>query len=70
MLCIDFVVIKKEGGMIMRIDWKDVGKRAGKTFVQAFGAAVVVYPLFANYRILLQRYALVAETKSNIYRKI
>ena len=27
----------------MRIDWKDVGKRAGKTFVQAFGAAVVVH---------------------------
>lgn len=27
----------------MRIDWKDVGKRAGKTFVQAFGAAIVVH---------------------------
>ena len=27
----------------MRVDWKDVGKRAGKTFVQAFGAAVFGY---------------------------
>ncbi len=27
----------------MRVDWKDVGKRAGKTFVQAFVAAVGVH---------------------------
>lgn len=26
-----------------KIDWKDVGRRAGKTFVQAFGAAVAVH---------------------------
>lgn len=28
-----------------KIDWKDVGKRAGKTFVQAFIATVSVEPL-------------------------
>lgn len=27
----------------MRIDWKDVGERAGKTFIQAFVAAVGVH---------------------------
>ena len=27
----------------MRVDWKDIGKRAGKTFVQAFVATVGVY---------------------------
>jgi len=26
-----------------RIDWKDVGKRAGKTFVQAFAASAGVH---------------------------
>lgn len=26
-----------------KVDWKDVGKRAGKTFVQAFVAAVGVH---------------------------
>lgn len=25
-----------------KIDWKDVGKRAGKTFVQAFAAAISI----------------------------
>ena len=29
--------------MIMRVDWKDIGKRAGKTFVQAFVAAIGVH---------------------------
>lgn len=26
----------------MRIDWKDIGNRAGKTFIQAFVAAISV----------------------------
>ncbi len=35
---IDWKVMRK------RIDWKDIGRRAGKTFIQAFAAAVVVSP--------------------------
>lgn len=30
---------------LRNINWKDIGKRAGKTFVQAFMAAVSIEPL-------------------------